>query len=129
MLEVSLVWLGALGGLFGACSALVSAMYARRCRTLGEAFDPKIFALELHKTEARLVEQVETYRKAVKTGLEHAESTYDSAVEERELAKRDYGKARGAEHRARQAAETPAADSSPDQAPVTPPDALLVGRH
>jgi len=61
-------------------------------------------------------------------GLEHAEATYDSAVEERELAKRDYGKARGAEHRARQAAETPPPDSSPDQA-ATPPDALLVGRH
>ncbi len=104
-------------------------MYARRCRTLGEAFDPKIFKLELHKTESRMLEQVETYRKNVKVGLEHAEATYDAAVEERELAKRDYGKARGAEHRARQAAEPQDAGSSPEQAPAVPSDALLVGRH
>jgi len=127
VIELSLVWLGALGGLVGAGSALVSALYSRRCQRLGEAFDPKLFKLELHQCESRMLDQVETYRKNVKVGLEHAEATYDSAVEERELAKRDYGKARGAEFRARQAAE-PAAEPSPEQA-ATPPDALLVGRH
>lgn len=123
MAELFHLWLGPIGGLFAVSSALFARSVAQRCQRLSEAYDPATHKLELRKTEANLHDIVETYRADLKTAVAHAEATYDAAVVERERAKRDYNKARSAEHRAN-ASNGAAADEPEDEYAVDP--ALMV---